>query len=522
MSTVEDVRWSEVVEDRRPVATVSPHLGRGISEPSGERRAQVERLAGRFVENLISGAVETRRREHPSSPDPVVDWEALWSAGAKSSSVALAVGRVVAAAESLARAIAEGRSVPGSWWAGPGRESSPRPHALGTPSQGVAAVTAIGGTPSIWDQGAVAGQSAAPGGTVVAPVPVGAVSVAGPYFAPPQPSGDTRNSGLVSLEAPLPPVLPPEAALAPVLDAFTPRSSPGALRRERLATAFAWVRNAGIALILFAAWQLWGTSLAQHQAQLSLQQAFTAQVHQAPTKAAGPTLISADTRLREPAQGSVVARLQIPSIGVDQYVVEGTAEGDLQMGPGHYIGTAMPGQAGNVAIAGHRTTYGAPFNNLGSLVSGDTIDLTTDSGQTFEYVVSQSPVAVAPSDVKILNSFGDNRLTLTTCNPRYSATQRLVAVALLREPAGVATSPVGPASADTKRPVSGGGSVGWNMSYLPAVLVVLLFIVLLGLANRRAALYYGRRGRWLILIPIWVAAMYLLFGLLSSFVPATL
>ena len=245
----------------------------------------------------------------------------------------------------------------------------------------------------------------------------------------------------------------------------------------------------------------------------------------APSTSSGSSLVSADTRLPEPAEGSVVAHLQIPAIGVDQYVVEGTAEKDLQMGPGHYIGTAMPGQAGNVAIAGHRTTYGAPFNNLNTVAPGDAIVLTTDSGMTLDYIVTQAPVAVPPSDVKILNSFGDNRLTLTTCNPRYSATQRLVVVALLRTPAGstAATAAARAARAGGKRRlVRSGGSVGWNMSYFPSVFGVLLFIVLLGLGNRRAAAYYGRLGRWLILVPIWLAATYLLFGLLSSFVPSTL
>ena len=63
-----------------------------------------------------------------------------------------------------------------------------------------------------------------------------------------------------------------------------------------------------------------------------------------------------------------MAELQIPAIGVDQYVVVGTSETDLSKGPGHYVGSAMPGQAGNVAIAGHRTTHGAPFNRIGQLV----------------------------------------------------------------------------------------------------------------------------------------------------------
>ena len=283
-----------------------------------------------------------------------------------------------------------------------------------------------------------------------------------------------------------------------------------------------------------------GDELAQHQAQQSLRQEFVAHVKAAPpptttpstptpTTPAAPTLLAADAPVSQPAEGTVVGHLQIPAIGVDQYVVEGTAEKDLQMGPGHYLGTAMPGQAGNVAIAGHRTTYGAPFNNLGNLRPGDDITLTTDSDTTLDYVVTQLPVAVPPSDVKILNSFGDDRVTLTTCNPRYSATQRLVVVAELRTPVATAVvpapTPAKPAKAKPRLVRSESASqtsVGWNMTYLPGVLGVLLFVVLLGLVNRRAARYYGRSGRWLILVPIWVGALYLLFGLLSSFVPATL
>ena len=77
------------------------------------------------------------------------------------------------------------------------------------------------------------------------------------------------------------------------------------------------------------------------------------------------SLIPADQIVPPPAEGSVVAHIQIPAIRVDQYVVSGTSENEPSEGPGHYTGTAMPGQAGNIAIAGHRTTHGAPFNRLG-------------------------------------------------------------------------------------------------------------------------------------------------------------
>ena len=205
-------------------------------------------------------------------------------------------------------------------------------------------------------------------------------------------------------------------------------------------------------------------------------------------------------------------------------MVQGTAEGDLARAPGHYVGTAMPGQAGNVAIAGHRTTYGAPFNDLNNLAPGDPVFLTPERRhQTRSTASPGAPVAVAPSDVAVLNYFGDNRLTLTTCNPRFSSSQRLVVVALLRSALG---TPARAAGSDRHEAapakVTGGGTVGWHPLYLLPVVVILGAMALLGLANKRSARYFGRRTRWLILAPIWVAATYLLFNLLTSLLPATL
>ena len=80
------------------------------------------------------------------------------------------------------------------------------------------------------------------------------------------------------------------------------------------------------------------------------------------------------------ASGDVMALLQIPSIGVETYVVSGVQPADLKQGPGHYPDTPMPGQLGNSAIAGHRTTYGQPFYRLDELKAGDQIELTTVQG----------------------------------------------------------------------------------------------------------------------------------------------
>jgi LPXTG-site transpeptidase (sortase) family protein len=284
---------------------------------------------------------------------------------------------------------------------------------------------------------------------------------------------------------------------------------------------FTWMRNVGLIVLLFVVWQLWGTDIAQHHAQSQLKNQFDAavQAHHVPAEAGnGKGLIPAATRFAPAADGSVIARLQIPAIGVDQYVVEGTTADDLSKGPGHYIGTAYPGQAGNVAIAGHRTTHGAPFNELGHLVAGNRIVLTTTWGENLTYIVSGTPQAVSPDDVAVLNYFGDNRITLTTCNPEFSSSQRLIVVGKLRQPLG--THLVMPAHlvyhvADT-------GTANWNWSLLPAVGVEICLLLLLALSYRLFEGWFGSGRRWLILVPLWAAGLYLLFGSLTSFLPSSI
>ncbi len=127
----------------------------------------------------------------------------------------------------------------------------------------------------------------------------------------------------------------------------------------------------------------------------------------------------------QPLPGGVLDRLVIPAIGLSRYVVQGTAENDLAQAPGHYLGTPLPGEYGNVAIAGHRTTYGAPFWDLNELTSGDRILLTGPTGHTWTYVVTGHMV-VPPSDTSVIDPLNGYYLTLTTCNPRFWATSRLV------------------------------------------------------------------------------------------------
>lgn len=140
---------------------------------------------------------------------------------------------------------------------------------------------------------------------------------------------------------------------------------------------------------------------------------------------------------KEPLPGDALGKLLIPSIGVSEYVVEGTDAANLRKGPGHYPETPLPGQRGTVAIAGHRTTYGAPFRKLDKVEKGDRIIVELPYG-TFVYRVERTQI-VDDSALWVTNKVGYNRLVLTACHPLYSAEQRVVAFARLadRRPAKV-------------------------------------------------------------------------------------
>lgn len=129
-------------------------------------------------------------------------------------------------------------------------------------------------------------------------------------------------------------------------------------------------------------------------------------------------------------EGAPVTRIVIPAIGLDAVVVEGTSGRALNAGAGHYVQTPLPGDVGNVAIAGHSSMNGKLFGNLDRLKPGDTIDLITPFAR-HAYRVSKEPWVVAPNDWTVIAPTTDRWLTLTTCYPRGSAKQRLVVRAQL-------------------------------------------------------------------------------------------
>ena len=182
---------------------------------------------------------------------------------------------------------------------------------------------------------------------------------------------------------------------------------------------------AALVLAGYLWWNIWGTGVATKRAQDDLRPGIERNI-------ASLTPADAPDRVVN-VPGDAVAIIRIPKIDVDYVVVEGTDTEPLKKGPGHYTDTAYPWQdTGRVGIAGHRTTYLAPFWSLNELRPGDRIVLATEYG-IFDYRVTRSvvtpPTGILPSGDSVLRQTVDPTLVLTTCNPRFSASTRLVVIA---------------------------------------------------------------------------------------------
>ncbi len=144
---------------------------------------------------------------------------------------------------------------------------------------------------------------------------------------------------------------------------------------------------------------------------------------------------------RSAGRGDAVGRIRIPEINASYVVVDGTDQGSLRKGPGIYDDTPFPGAPGTVGIAGHRTTYLAPFRNIDDLRRGDEVIAEMPYGR-FTYEVERTRI-VKPSEVSVIDRVSFDRLVLTACHPLYSAEKRIVVFARLvnAEPRGAALAP---------------------------------------------------------------------------------
>jgi sortase A len=217
----------------------------------------------------------------------------------------------------------------------------------------------------------------------------------------------------------------------------------------------------GLVLLLFVVYELFVTDLIADRRQTELSQ----DLHE--TWDRDPTVVP----VHESKLGDAFAVLHIPRLGADyeRVVLEGTEEQQLKQGPGHYVDTAMPGEQGNVAFAGHRVGKGSPFLDLDAMRPGDPIVVETSDSwfvyrvlgdeETGEFTGDPSGIPgqeiVRPEDIDVISPTpgGDADaaptgayLTLTTCHPRYSARQRMIIHAQLDDTVLKADMPNGPAA----------------------------------------------------------------------------
>ena len=202
----------------------------------------------------------------------------------------------------------------------------------------------------------------------------------------------------------------------------------------------------GVVLLLFVAWQLWWTDVAAGRTQDRTVQ--RVERGWAQPQAAG----AAGTSVRDVATGAPVGLLRVPRFGRDYVrpVLQGVGLDVLDDGVGHYPASAGPGEVGNFAVAGHRVTYGKPFNKIAELRPGDEVVVETRD-TSYAYAVLRSTV-VAPEQVNVVAAVPQQvgqrptrrLLTMTACHPKYSARQRYVVFAELRRSQPRAAADVDP------------------------------------------------------------------------------
>lgn len=299
--------------------------------------------------------------------------------------------------------------------------------------------------------------------------------------------------------------------------------------------------RAGVLILLFVAFQLWGTGLHTSRAQADLEKRFRAQLDEVgdvPSPATAdttappvtssttpPATASPDFPVPEP--GEPIGLISIPDIGADFFIVEGVDLRWLQDGPGHFPQTPLPGQPGNAALAGHRTTFKAPFNRLDELEPGDLIFIETLQGK-FTYEVMPQPAGegevpkghyiVGPRQIEILDDKGDNRLTLMACHPKYSAAQRIVVEAKLVSNPAPATPLPPPDVSELPADDLAGGNEG---ARVPAVLWSLGAIAIWFLAwfagHRRPA---WRWPAYAVCFPLFAFVLFEAFDKINHLLPA--
>lgn len=273
----------------------------------------------------------------------------------------------------------------------------------------------------------------------------------------------------------------------------------------------------GLLLLSFVAYQLWGTGISEGRAQSELARRFASTT----TTSISPTPTTEPQPL-QPRTGDIVGKISIPSIGVSKWLIAGVGYKQLEQGPGLFSGSPLPGQRGNVAIAGHRTTYGAPFSRINELKKNDTVVVTTATS-TYTYVINRDPFIVSAHDVGVVRTKDPSvaALTLVSCHPKWTSKQRIIVTALLEKQ----ESAQPPTTYEATNQVTEVLNEGWfhDLSSIPQTigLAVLLIAIWIG------GVLIKRQGRspWAvypITIAIFAPVLFVFFGYLTRLLPTNL
>jgi sortase A len=279
-------------------------------------------------------------------------------------------------------------------------------------------------------------------------------------------------------------------------------------KQKRQANIVAAVVRRGLLIfaatvIAFLAFALWFSGLSHARSQVGLQRRFRAELGSLSAPVSGVI-----------PPGAPVAIIEAPTIGLNEVVVEGARSGQLRAGPGHVVGSSLPGQPGNAVIAGRRMLYGGPFKHLNSLQAGDRIVVTTGQGKS-TYRVTGDPRSYGSTHGSVFGDHGDNRLTLFTADPPLRASRRLVVTAKLIERPYEATELSRTLDAE------GLGLTG-ERGVIAVVLVWLELLVALLLLTVFAMTRWSRWTAWVVFVPALVLVTWLFFEHAVQLLPATL
>ena len=277
----------------------------------------------------------------------------------------------------------------------------------------------------------------------------------------------------------------------------------------------------GLLMLGFVAYQLWGTGIKTQQAQRDLAKEYE--------QLTATTVPTASTTPPEPAlpnelnRGDVVGRIVMPDIGVNKWIVAGATMDMLERGPGLFANTALPGQLGNSAIAGHRTSYGAPFSSIDQLDPGDDITVVTPRG-SFTYAVTETKIVPATA-VEVLDTIDPEKATLTlvSCHPKWTSRERIVVFADLVDSGDVEVTAATPLITNDSSGDLATFESGWFSDTGGIPHTIFWALLLIGLWLVATLAVRRKKTKWFIAYPItalpFIFCLYFFYVNLSRLLP---